>query len=126
MPRRLLPLLLLPVLLTGACSDTRDAVLNAPDCAALAADVARSGLASTPTRAEAEAAVERLDERVSQLDSPAVRDAATELRDRLQELQAAARAGDAPAVQAAAEQAREAARAAAEACSVPVEQFLGG
>jgi hypothetical protein len=120
MDRRLLTLLLPLVLLTAGCSEAR----TVTDCAGLAADVARSGLSGVPTQAEAEAAVQRLDERVSSLESDDVRNAATELRDRLRELQEAARAADPAAARAAAEQAREAARRTAEACGLPADQFL--
>lgn len=125
MPGRLLTLLLPLALLTGGCAEARDAASAVSDCAGLASDVARSGLAGTPTRAEAEEAVRRLDERVSSLESPAVRDAATDLRDRLREVQEAARAGDAAAARQAAERARAAAGRAAQACGLPADQFLG-
>jgi hypothetical protein len=125
MSGRLLRLLLPLALLTGGCAEARDAASAVSDCAGLASDVARSGLAGTPTRAEAEEAVRRLDERVSSLDSPDVRDAATELRDRLREVQEAARAGDAAAARQAAERARAAAGRTAQACGLPADQFLG-
>jgi hypothetical protein len=122
--------LLLPVLLTGllvtGCSEARDAVGSATECASLAADVARSGLDGVPTAAEAEEAVQRLDERVQGLKDTEVREAAGTLRDRLRDLQEAARSADPAAVEQAATDAREAARGAAEACGLPVDQFLGG
>jgi len=121
-----LPILLLPlVLLTAGCAEARDTAATVQDCAGLASDVARTGLSGVPTQAEAEAATRRLDERVSSLDSEAVRDAAVELRDRLRELQQAARSSDPAAARQAAERAREAARQAAEVCGVSPEQFLG-
>jgi hypothetical protein len=122
--RRLLPLLLTGVLVTG-CSEAQEAVSGATDCAGLAADVARTGLNGVPTQEEATEAVDRLDRRVSELDDGDVRDAATTLRDRLRELQEAARTADPAGVQTAAEQAREAARDTAQACGLPVDQFLG-
>lgn len=121
MNRRLMPLLLPLVLLTAGCSQ----VDQVSDCAGLAADVARSGLSGVPTQAEAEAAVQRLDERVEGLDSPQVREAAGDLRDRLRELQEAARSADPAAARAAAERAREAARRTADVCGLPADQFLG-
>ena len=123
--RRLLPLLV-PVLLLTGCSEAVDTATTVRDCAGLATDVARSGLAGTPTQAEAEAAVDRLDERIAGLESTTVRDAATTLRDRLRELQAAAASADAAKAQAAVTAARDAARDAAEACGLPADQFLGG
>lgn len=125
MPRRLLTVLLPLALLTAGCAEARDAASTVSDCAGLASDVARSGLAGTPTREEAEQAVRRLDDRISSLDSPDVRDAATELRDRLRELQEAARTGDAAAARSAATRAREAAARTAQECGLPAEQFLG-
>ena len=123
--RRLLPLLV-PVLLLTGCSEAVDTATTVRDCAGLATDVARSGLAGTPTQAEAEAAVDRLDERIAGLESTTVRDAATTLRDRLRELQAAAASADAAKARAAVTAARDAARDAAEACGLPADQFLGG
>ncbi len=122
--RLLLPLLLTGLLATG-CSAAQQAVGNASDCAALATDVARTGLDGTPTQEEATAAVDRLDRRVQELDDGDVRDAATTLRDRLRELQEAARSADPAAVRTAAEQARDAARDTAQACGLPADQFLG-
>ena len=122
--RRLLPLLV-PVLLLTGCSGAVETATTVRDCAGLATDVARSGLAGTPTRAEAEAAVGRLDERIAGLESTTVREAATTLRDRLRELQAAAASADAAEAQAAVTAARDAARDAAEACGLPADQFLG-
>jgi len=122
--RRLLPLLV-PVLLLTGCSEAVETATTARDCAGLATDVARSGLAGTPTQAEAEAAVDRLDERIAGLESTTVREAATTLRDRLRELQAAAASADAARAQAAVTAARDAARDAAEACGLPADQFLG-
>src|SRR5688500_14174635 len=91
MSRRLLAAVLLLLPLATACSGGRDLVTRTQDCAGLAQDVASSGLAQTPTQAEAEQAVERLDRRISELDDEQVRQAATTLRDRLRELQEAAR-----------------------------------
>ena len=122
--RRLLPLLV-PVLLLTGCSEAVETATTVRDCAGLATDVARSGLAGTPTQAEAEAAVDRLDERIAGLESTTVREAATTLRDRLRELQAAAASADAAGAQAAVTAARDAARDAAEACGLPADQFLG-
>ena len=115
--------LLLPlVLVLTACN----AASTVTDCAALASDVARSGLAGVPTQAEAEQAVQRLDERVESLDSPDVKDAATDLRDRLRDLQSAAASADPAAAAQAADEARAAARRTAEVCGLPADQFLGG
>lgn len=124
---RRLGILLLPVaLLTAGCAGARDAASTVSDCAGLASDVVRSGLAGgTPTQEEAEQAVRRLDDRIESLDSADVRDAATDLRDRLRELQEAARAADPAAARAAADRARAAARRTAEVCGVPAETFLG-
>ena len=122
--RLTLAVLLTGVLLTG-CSETRDAVSGASDCAGLAADIARTGLSGVPTQEEAQQAVDRLDERVQGLDDGKVKDAASGLRDRLRELQEAARSADPAAVQTAASQARDAARDTAQACGLPAEQFLG-
>lgn len=124
--RRLLPALLPLALLVGGCAEARDAASTVSDCAGLASDIAQSGLAGVPTQAEAERAVQRLDERVQSLQSEQVRNAATELRDRLRELQEAARSADPAAAQQAADRARAAARRTAEACSLPAGQFLGG
>ena len=126
MTRRALALVLLPLALATGCAQAQDTADKVRDCAALASDVARSGLQGVPTQEEAEAAVKRLDDRVEQLDSEEVRDAATVLRDRLRELQSAARSADPAAARQAADRARAAARDAAEACSLPVDQFLGG
>lgn len=120
-------LLILPlVLLTAGCSEARDAASTVTDCAGLAADVARSGLSGVPTQAEAEQAVQRLDDRVASLDSPEVKEAATALRDRLRELQEATREADPARAARAADQARAAARRTAQACGIPADQFLGG
>lgn len=124
--RRLLTALLPLVLLTASCSETRDAVTTVTECAGLVSDIAGSGLSGVPTQEQAETAVRRLDERVSGLSSPEVREAAGDLRDRLRELQEAARSADPAAAQAAAERARASAGATADACGVPLEQFLGG
>ena len=122
--RLLLPLLLTGLLTTG-CSEARDAVGGATDCAALAKDIASAGLDGIPTPAEAQSALDRLDERVAGLDEGEVRDAATTLRDRLRDLQQAAAAADPVAVQTAASEARDAARDTAQACGLPADQFLG-
>lgn len=116
--------LLLPLL--ASCAQAQDVASRATDCAGLASDVASANLGRTPTRAEAEAAVDRLDERIAQLDNANVKQAATTLRDRLREVQEAARRGDPAAAQRAAAGARDAARTTAQACGVPVDQFLGG
>jgi hypothetical protein len=123
--RPLLPVLALLALLGAGCSDPRDTAATLSDCTALASDVAQLGLGGVPTQADAEAALQRLDDRLADLDSPQVRDAAGELRDRVRELQEAARAGDAAATTAAVERARDAARAAAEACGLPADALLG-
>jgi TolA-binding protein len=123
---RSLALLLPLVLLTAGCAQARETASTVSDCAGLASDVARSGLSGVPTRTEAEQAVQRLDDRVGSLDSPAVRDAATELRDRLRDLQEAARSADPAAAAQAADEARAAARRTAEVCGIPADQFLGG
>ena len=122
--RLLVPLLLTGLLVTG-CSEARDAVGGATECVSLAADVARTGLDGVPTAAEAEQAVQRLDDRVQGLQDAEVRDAATTLRDRLRELQEAARSADPAAVRSAAAQARDAARDTAAACGLPTDQFVG-
>lgn len=124
--RRLLPALLPLALLAAGCGQTRDAVTTVADCAGIVSDIAGSGLSGVPTQEQAEAAVRRLDERVSGLSSPDVREAAGDLRDRLRELQEAARSADTAAAQAAAERARTAAGATADACGVPLDQLLGG
>jgi hypothetical protein len=122
--------LLLPVLLTGllatGCSEAREAVGGAAECASIAADVARTGLDGIPTEAEAQEAVQRLDDRVQDLQDSEVREAAGTLRDRLQDLQEAARSADPAAVERAVGDARAAARGTAEACGLPADQFLGG
>jgi hypothetical protein len=123
---RLLTVLLPLALLAAGCSETRDAVTTVSDCAGIVSDIAGSGLSGVPTQEQAEAAVRRLDERVSGLNSPDVRDAAGELRDRLRELQEAARSADPAAARAAADRAREAAAATAEVCGLPLDQLLGG
>ena len=115
--------LLLPLVLLLPACDTASTVT---DCAGLAADVARSGLSGVPTQGEAEQAVQRLDERVESLDSPDVKEAATALRDRLRDLQEAARSADPAAAARAADEARAAARRTAEVCGIPADQFLGG
>jgi hypothetical protein len=123
--RLLLPLLLTGLLATG-CSEAREAVGGAAECASLAADIARTGLDGIPTAAEAEQAVQRLDERVQGLQDTEVREAAGTLRDRLRDLQEAAQAADPAAVEQAATDARDAARSTAEACGLPADQFLTG
>jgi hypothetical protein len=122
--RPVAPLLLTVVLLTG-CSEARNAVSTVSDCAALARDVASTGLSGVPTREEAETALQRLDDRVDGLADTRVRDAAADLRDRLRELAEATRSADPVAAQEAAERARDAATSTAEACGLPAEQFLG-
>ncbi|MDP9466411.1 MAG: hypothetical protein M3P31_04105 [Actinomycetota bacterium] len=122
--RLLLPLLVTGLLATG-CAQARDAVGGATDCASLAADIARTGLDGVPTAAEAEQAVQRLDDRVQDLQDTEVREAAGTLRDRLRDLPEAARSTDPAAVQQAVAEAREAARGTAEACGLPADQFLG-
>jgi hypothetical protein len=124
--RRLLTALLPLALLTAGCGETRDAVTTVADCAGLVSDIAGSGLSGVPTQEQAETAVRRLDERVSGLSSPEVREAAGDLRDRLRELQEAARSADPAAATAAADRARAAASATADACGVPLDQLLGG
>ncbi len=116
-------LLLVPVL--SACAEARDAATKAGGFAGLAADVASTGLDQVPTLAEAEQAVQRLDDRIGSLQDEEVRSAATTLRDRLEELVAAVRSGNPAEAQQAADAAREAARQTASACSLPVDQFLG-
>jgi hypothetical protein len=119
-----LPLALTALLATG-CSGASDAVSGATDCAALASDIARSGLSGVPTAQEADQAVDRLDERIDGLQNAEVREAATALRDRLRELQEAVRSADVPAASQAASAARDAARDTAQACGLPAERFLG-
>ena len=53
--RLLLPVVLTALLVTG-CSEARDAVGGAADCASLASDIARTGLDGIPTAADAEQA----------------------------------------------------------------------
>ena len=118
--------LLVPVLLlTGGCAEAAETASGVRDCAGLAADVARTGLSGVPTQAEAEQAVARLDDRIGQLESTTVKDAATTLRDRLKDLQQATAKADPAAASAAAAAARDAARATAEACGLPADQFVG-
>lgn len=118
--------LVLPVLLmTGACSTARETVGSVRDCAALATAIARAGLSGVPSQEQAEQAAARLQERIDSLETGDVRDAATALRDRLRELQRAAGSADPAAVTTAAQGARDAARGTAEACGLPVDQFLG-
>ena len=124
--RVLLPLVLPVVLLSAGCSQARDTADTVRDCAALASDVARAGLGGVPTREQADQAVQRLDERVGQLDSGSVRDAATTLRDRLRDVQEATAGADPAAARTAVEAAREAAAEAARACGIPADQFVGG
>ena len=119
------PLLALPLLLAG-CSDAVDTATKVKDCATLASDLAQSGLARTPTQAEAEATAKKLQDRVETLDSQEVKDAASTLADRLEELRAAVAAKDAADVQAAVTRAREAARDAASTCGIPVDQLVPG
>lgn len=123
--RPLLPALLLLALLGTGCSDARDTAAKLSDCTALASDVAQLGLDGTPSQADAAAALERLDDRLADLDSPEVRDAAGDVRDRVRELQEAARSGDSAATTAAIERARDAARTAAQACGLPADALLG-
>lgn len=106
-----------------ACSELSSTGDRAADCVALARDVAASRLDGTPSVADAEAAAQRLDDRVATMDDGEVRDAATALRDRLRELADAVRSADPGDVQAAGDAARQAARDAAAACSLPVDQF---
>jgi TolA-binding protein len=117
-------LLLLP--LTSACAQAQDLASRAQDCAGLAQDVASSGLSGVPSQAEAEQAVDRLDNRIEQLDNDEVKQAAGTLRDRLRDVQEAVASGDTASAQQAVTEARAAARAAADECGVPVDQFLGG
>lgn len=125
MPRAL-PLVVLPLLLLASgCSEAVSTATAVKDCAALASDVARTQLSGTPTRADAEQAVQRLDDRIASLDSPEVKDAATELRDQLRALQEATASADPAAARQATERARAAARDAAQACGLPADQFLG-
>ena len=122
--RVLLPLLLPMILLVGGCAQARETAGTVRDCAGLAADVARTGLSGVPSQADAEQAVQRLDDRIKGLESTTVRDAATALRDRLQELQRAAGDADPAAAQRAIEATRDAARNAAQACGLPADQFV--
>ena len=122
---RLLPVVGAPLLLLG-CSEAVDTATKVKDCATLASDLAQSGLGRTPTAAEAEATAKRLQERVESLDSQEVKDAASTLASRLEELRAAAARKDAADVQAALTRARDAARDAASTCGVPVDQLVPG
>lgn len=119
------PLLFALVLALAGCGGVTDTVDRAGDCVGLARDVAAAGLDGTPSLADAEAALQRLDERVAALEQGEVRDAATVLRDRLRELTDAVSSGDTAAAAQAADDTRAAARDAAETCGVPVDQFLG-
>jgi len=120
--RLLLPLLAL--LLLPACAEVQQTADRATDCVGLARDVAASGLSHTPTLEEAEQAAQRLDERIETLDDAQVREAATSLRDRLGELRDAVASADPASTQQAGEAAREAARVTADACGLPLDQFL--
>lgn len=122
--RRLLPLIV-PVVLLAGCAQAVDTATTVRDCAGLATDVARSGLTGVPTKAEADAAVQRLDDRIGQLGSTTVKQAASTLRDRLRDLQEAVAGADRAQAQQAVQAAREAASGAASACGLPAEQFLG-
>lgn len=124
-PHRALALLFALVLALAGCGGVTDTVDRAGDCVGLARDVAAAGLDGTPSLADAEAALQRLDERVAALEQGEVRDAATVLRDRLRELTDAVSSGDTAAAAQAADDTRAAARDAAETCGVPVDQFLG-
>lgn len=124
--RRPAAALLLCLLPLTACAQVQETAGRASDCVSLARDVAAAGVAGTPSIEDAERAVQRLDERIPTLGDDELRAAATTLRDRLRELEVAARAADPAAVSQAAEAAREAARETARSCSLPVEQFLGG
>jgi hypothetical protein len=112
-------------LLGAGCSDPRDSAARLSDCSALATDVADLGLDGAPTQSDVEAALQRLEDRLADLKSPEVRDAAGDLRDRVRELQEAARSGDSAATTAAVERARDAARTAAETCGLPADALLG-
>jgi uncharacterized protein with PhoU and TrkA domain len=126
MRRRLaLPALVLCTAVLSGCQVVENTAERASDCVALARDVAAAGLNRTPSQADVDQAVQRLDERIDQLDNDDVRDAATALRDRLRKLQDAVQNGSAPEIQQAADAARQAARDVASACSLPVDQFLG-
>ncbi len=123
MSRRLLPLVVaLPLL--AACSQAVDTATKARDCAALARDVASVPLSQVPTREQAEQAARRLDERVEQLEDPQVSEAARTLRDRLREAAQAAGRADPAAARRAVGEVRTAAEQTAQACGVPVDQFV--
>ena len=122
---RLLAPLVLTAVLTAGCSEAQQAVSAATDCTALASDIASAGLSGTPTPAEAEQALQRLDDRVQDLGDTQVRDAATVLRDRLRDLQDAASTADPAGIREAVAAARDAARSTAEACGLPADRFLG-
>lgn len=124
MPTRTAAPLLLLLALTG-CSQVQETAGRAGDCVALARDAASAGLSGTPSVADAEAAVRRLDDRVASIGDPQLKQAAGALRDRLRELADAARNADPVAATAAADRARQAARDTAATCGVPVDQFLG-
>ena len=110
---------------TAGCSEAVDTASRVRDCAALASDVAATGVGTAPSLAQAEEAVRRLDERIATLGDGEVKAAATTLRDRLADLVTAARTGDAAGLSSAAAAARAAAEQAARTCGLPVEQFLG-
>ena len=109
----------------GAVEDARDGAGKVQDCAGLARDALSSGLSGLPTAEEAEQAVQRLDDRVQGIGDTQVRDAASSLRDRLQDVLDAARSADRAAVEQAVGDARDAAASAAGACGLPVDQFTG-
>ncbi len=121
----LTPLVLVAVAGCGTVQEASDGAGKVQDCAGLARDALASGLSGVPSAAQAEEAVQRLDDRIGDLGDTTVRDAAQGLRDRLQEVVDAARSADPARVQQAAADARDAAAEAARACSLPVDAFTG-
>lgn len=121
------PLLLAPLVLlsVAGCSEARDTAGQVQDCAGLARDVVSSGLSGVPTQAEAEAAKQRLDDRVAGIGDQTLKDAAGALSDRLGEVAEAVRGTDRALIEEKVAAAREAAGRTASACNVDVSQFLG-
>jgi septal ring factor EnvC (AmiA/AmiB activator) len=124
MARRLLATTALLLPLLAGCAEGRDLATRVEDCAGLAQDLAAAGLDRTPTQAEAEQAVSRLDNRIEQLGDEELKQAASRLRDRLRSVQEAVRSADPAAAQSAATEARDAARDVAATCGIPVDQLL--
>lgn len=112
------------VLLAG-CGSSLSPAETAEQCAGLAADTARAGLAATPTREQATDAADRLDGRLTQLRDPRVHDAAVALHSHLHGVDAALAKGDVEKAAKLAAEARADAVQVARACGLPEKQFLG-